>query len=67
MQEQLQPFIRAIASRHGDLEMLSPDDVSVYVDTVLAVIFYRHGYVRLALHGSGSSCPLSFAALIVFV
>lgn len=32
----------AIAARHADLATMAPDDVTAYVDTVLAVVYYKH-------------------------
>eukprot|EP00904_Undaria_pinnatifida_P006401 jgi/Undpi1/2891/HiC_scaffold_14.g06268.m1 len=61
--EELRPFIQAIACRHEDLSTLSPDEMSAYVDTVLAVIFYklsRREVVRLPeLRESGFVASLS--------
>eukprot|EP00904_Undaria_pinnatifida_P000137 jgi/Undpi1/10123/HiC_scaffold_28.g12577.m1 len=42
VKEDLQPFLLEIARRHPHLAMMAPDDVSAYVETVLAVVFYRH-------------------------
>eukprot|EP00904_Undaria_pinnatifida_P000127 jgi/Undpi1/10114/HiC_scaffold_28.g12568.m1 len=41
-EEDLQPFLLEIARRHPHLAMMAPDNVSAYVETVLAVVFYRH-------------------------
>lgn len=40
--EELQPFVEELARRHPDLSTLSADDLVKYVETVLAVTFYRH-------------------------
>lgn len=47
-QEDLRPFVMAIAQRHPDLDNLSPDEVSLYVETVLAVTFYKHRFDNAA-------------------
>eukprot|EP00904_Undaria_pinnatifida_P003950 jgi/Undpi1/13556/HiC_scaffold_8.g03215.m1 len=39
--DDLHPVILEVFRRHTDMGELSPDEVSAYVDTVLAVVFYR--------------------------
>eukprot|EP00904_Undaria_pinnatifida_P003942 jgi/Undpi1/13549/HiC_scaffold_8.g03208.m1 len=39
--DHLRPVLLEVFRRHRDMDELSPDEVSVYVDTVLAIIFYR--------------------------
>lgn len=39
--EELHPLILEVIRGHPDLYELSPDELSVYVDTILAMVFYR--------------------------
>ncbi|CAM9818571.1 unnamed protein product, partial [Ectocarpus sp. 4 AP-2014] len=39
--EELRRFVLAIALRHPDLDALPPDNKSIYVDTVLTILFYK--------------------------
>ncbi|CAM9747270.1 unnamed protein product, partial [Ectocarpus sp. 8 AP-2014] len=38
---ELRRFVLAIALRHPDLDALPPDNKSIYVDTVLTILFYK--------------------------
>ncbi|CAM9348431.1 unnamed protein product, partial [Laminaria digitata] len=41
-QEDLRPYLMAIAEKHPDLATMAPANLTVYVDTVLAVLYYKY-------------------------
>lgn len=41
---ELRPFIQAIAERHASIRALSPIEIKSYVNTVVAVVFYKHRF-----------------------
>ncbi|CBJ32587.1 hypothetical protein Esi_0349_0007 [Ectocarpus siliculosus] len=56
VKEELRRFVLAIALRHPDLDALPPDNKSIYVDTVLTILFYKFRYTSRTHYCTLSRC-----------